>query len=73
MYGLTDTERALLPEAVLSNHDWCYDVVRHGAESGHAAFSDYWVQAAERAHRTRRWYLGNMDLLQAAVARRQLR
>ena len=72
-YGLTDTERALLPEAVLCNHDWCYDVVRHGAESGHAAFSAYWGQAAERAHRTRRWYLRNMDLLQAAVARREQR
>jgi hypothetical protein len=59
---------------VLRNHDWCYDVVRHGAESGHAGFTAYWQQAAERAHRTRRWYLQNMNLLQGAVsADRQLR
>jgi hypothetical protein len=53
---------------VLHNHDWCYDVVRHGAESGHAGFTAYWQEAAERAHRTRRWYLRNMNLIRAAVS-----
>jgi hypothetical protein len=66
-YRLADTDRARVAEAVLRNHDWCYDVVRHGAESGHAGFTAYWQDAADRAQRTRRWYLQNMDLLQAAV------
>jgi hypothetical protein len=66
-YGLDAAGRAVIPHAVLDNHDWCYDVVRHGVESGHAGFTAYWHEAAERAHRTRRWYLENLDLLQAAV------
>ena len=67
-YELGNADRTLIAEAVLHNHDWCYDVVRHGAESGHAGFTAYWQQTAERAHRTRRWYLRNMNLLQAAVS-----
>jgi Ser/Thr protein kinase RdoA (MazF antagonist) len=68
-YRLGDTDRELLPAAVLDNHDWCYDVVRQGAEGGHAGFTAYWLDAAARARRTRRWYLGNMDLLRAALRR----
>jgi hypothetical protein len=66
-YRLTDADRALIPQAVLSNHDWCYDNVRDGAEAGHAGFGAYWLQAAQRAHRTRRWYLRNMDALREVV------
>jgi hypothetical protein len=68
-YGLGDIDRALIPEAVLRNHDWCYDVVRDGAESGHAGFGAYWQGAADRADRTRRWYIHNVRLLQAAAER----
>jgi hypothetical protein len=66
-YRLTDADRALIPEAVLRNHDWCYDNVRRGVEAGHAGFTTYWLQAAQRAHRTRQWYLRNMDVLRAVV------
>jgi hypothetical protein len=66
-YRLTDADRALLPEAVLCNHDWCYDIVRRGAAVGHGGFADYWLRAAQRAHRTRRWYLRDLDVLRAAV------
>jgi hypothetical protein len=66
-YRLTDTDRAVLAEAVLRNHDWCYDIVRSGAEAGHAGFAGYWLQAAQRAHRTRRWYMHNADVLRATV------
>jgi hypothetical protein len=66
-YGLGDADRDLLPDAVLHNHDWCYDVVRRGAESGHAGFIAYWQDTADRAHRTRRWYLQHRNLLHAAV------
>jgi hypothetical protein len=68
-YGLGDADRDLMPEAVLGNHDWCYDVVRHGAETGHAGFTAYWLDAAARAQRTRRWYLHNLDLMRAELAR----
>ena len=68
-YRLGDADRALVPDAVLDNHDWCYDVVRLGAETGHAGFTAYWLDAAARANRTRHWYLGNMDLLHAALRR----
>jgi len=66
-YGLGDEDRAHIPEAVLGNHDWCYDVVRQGAGTGHAGFAAYWRQAAQRTHRTRQWYVGSMDVLRAAV------
>jgi hypothetical protein len=52
---------------VLCNHDRSYDVVRDGARAGHAGFTDYWMDAAERATRTRSWYLRNQNLLRAAV------
>jgi hypothetical protein len=52
---------------VTYNHDWCYDVVRHGAENGNAGFADYWTDAAERAARTRAWYLSDADRLRAAL------
>ena len=66
-YHLTEADRAVVADAVLCNHDWCYDIVRHGAESGHAGYTAYWLQAVQRAHRTRRWYVHNMDVLRAVV------
>jgi hypothetical protein len=66
-YHLTESDREMIPEAVLCNHDWCYDNVRSSAEKGHAGFTAYWLEAAQRAHRTRQWYLHNMDALRAAA------
>jgi thiamine kinase-like enzyme len=67
LYRLTEADRALVPQAVLCNHDWCYDIVRRGAEAGHAGFAAYWVQRKQRTHRTRQWYVRSMDVLHAAV------
>ena len=69
-YGLTDEERAVLVDAVIANHDWLYDVVRSGVRAGHPAFSDYWASgAADRAARTRSWYLRSRTLLHHTVNR----
>jgi Ser/Thr protein kinase RdoA (MazF antagonist) len=62
-YGLADHDRLLLVSAVLQNHEWCYDVVGIAAANGHAAFSEYWSAAMERAQATRQWYLDSADLL----------
>jgi hypothetical protein len=42
-------------------------VVRHGAETGNAGFVEYWAIGAERAARTRQWYLHSADVLHAAL------
>jgi Ser/Thr protein kinase RdoA (MazF antagonist) len=67
-YGLTDDERAVLVDAVIANHDWLYQVVRDGAENGHAGFADYWLSGArDRAARTRRWYVRSTALLRSVL------
>jgi hypothetical protein len=66
-YGLVGADRDRVPEAVIDNHDWCYDVVRHGAATGHHGFTRYWSDAAARADRTRAWYERNLDVLHAAL------
>jgi len=66
-YGLPDADRERLAEAVLRNHDRSYDVVRGGVLAGHAGFADYWTGVADRATRTRRWYVRNQELLRAAL------
>ncbi len=68
-YGLADTDRARVAEAVLPNHDWCYDVVRDAAAAGHAGFTEYWADSAARAERTRAWYLRNGHALKNALCR----
>jgi Phosphotransferase enzyme family len=67
-YGLTGPDRELVVAAVLDNHDWCYDVVRHGAATGHPGFAEYWTSAAaQRAARTREWYVASADRLRATL------
>jgi hypothetical protein len=67
-YGLAGPDRDLLVAAVTDNHDWCYDVVRRGAETGIAGFAEYWTASAvERAARTRQWYVHSADVLHDAL------
>jgi len=69
-YGLGARDRARLVQAVLQNHDWCYDVIGTAASGGHAAFSAYLQSGAgERAQHTRQWYLDNTALLTELVTR----
>ena len=67
-YGLVGADRERVVRAVGDNHDWCYDVVRDGAENGHAGFTEYWTSAADRAARTRRWYRRKGRLLRGALS-----
>lgn len=66
-YALGELDRVRLVSAVLSNHEWSYDIVGSAAADGHAAFSDYWRRAMERAHGTRQWYLDDADVLQQVL------
>jgi hypothetical protein len=68
-YGLQGDERALVIDAVPATHDWCYDIVRDGAESGNEGFADYWWHGgANRAARTRDWYAGSVAELRKSLA-----
>jgi hypothetical protein len=40
-------------DAVIYNHDWCYDVLRNDARAGQPGYTDYWTDAAQRAGRAR--------------------
>jgi len=62
-YGLDQTERANIVDAIRKNHDWLYSIIRSGADHGNAGFADYWEQAAPRVDRTRHWYRKNHQLL----------
>ena len=68
-YGVDADTRGGIADAVLANHDWCYDIVRGGAEGGHEAFAEHWNGgAAQRAERTRAWYVESRDVLLRAVS-----
>lgn len=55
-YGLSESERALLPRAVIEAHAWSYDHVRTAVARGHPGFVPYWRGGgAARAERTMRW------------------
>lgn len=68
-YGLEREERELVIDAVPATHDWCYAIVRDGAESGVEGFADYWWHGgADRAARTRQWYVDNDALLRDSLS-----
>jgi hypothetical protein len=68
-YGLPADDRSRLGAAVRATHDWCYDVVRAGAERGQPGYVAFWTPAA-RAHveRGRRWLAAHAGEVDAAVA-----
>lgn len=67
-YGLDPAERAELPDALLASHDWIYGLVSDEARQGHQAFGQYWREgAADRARRTRQYYLQEHDALVEAL------
>jgi hypothetical protein len=55
-YGLGQSDRERLVDAVRLNHDWLYTIVRSEARHGNPGFSDYWARAADRVERTRAWF-----------------
>jgi hypothetical protein len=62
-YGLDQTERLNIVDAIHKNHDWLYSIIRSGADHGNAGFAEYWEHAAPRVDRTRHWYRKNHQLL----------
>jgi aminoglycoside phosphotransferase (APT) family kinase protein len=64
---LTRTERRLVAEAVVANHDWTYAIVTEAAAAGHQGFADHWRAVAPSAGRARRWCLRHRRDLLAAV------
>ena len=62
-YGLNQSERLDIVDAIKENHDWLYSIIRSAADRGNAGFADYWEQAASRVDRTRHWYRENHHVL----------
>ena len=68
-YGPLDLDRDLLVDAVRANHDWCYDIIREGAESGNPGFARLWTSGGlARARRTRRWFRNSERMLRSAIS-----
>ncbi len=67
-YGLPRAERPRLVAAARATHDWCYDIMRKGAERGHPGYACAWT-VPKRAHveRGRAWLAAHADLLSANV------
>jgi phosphotransferase family enzyme len=67
--GLDPAERALVVDAVIETHDWCYDIVDSGARKGLVGYAGYWTAAMQRrADRGRRWLQANEGALRDALA-----
>jgi hypothetical protein len=67
--GLSRTDRRLVAEAVIANHDWTYAIVTEAAAAGHAGFADHWRAVAPEANRARHWCERHRRALVAAAAR----
>jgi hypothetical protein len=66
---LDPAERALVVDAVIETHDWCYDIVDSGARKGLVGYAGYWTAAMQRrADRGRRWLEENEGALRDALA-----
>ena len=66
--GLSRTDRRLVAEAVIANHDWTYAIVTEAAAAGHAGFCDHWRAVAPVAARARHWCERHRAALAAAAA-----
>jgi len=67
-YGPLDLDRDLLVDAVRANHNWCYDIVRKGAESGNPGYVRFWTGGgSERSRRARRWFRHSEQELRSAL------
>jgi hypothetical protein len=68
-YGPLDLDRDLLVDAVLANHNWCYDIVRKGAENGNPGYVRFWTDGGSaRSRRARRWFRHSEQVLRSALS-----
>jgi hypothetical protein len=68
-YGLPHEDRPALVAAARATHDWCYDVMREGAERGQPGYVRVWTPG-KRAHveRGRAWFAAHGESLAADLA-----
>ncbi|WP_433166260.1 phosphotransferase [Kribbella sp. CA-247076] len=67
-YGLSDADRLRLVDATASNHVWCMDYVRRGAETGHPWFHQRWTTGeAALTTRTNHWFKTHAETLHHAL------
>lgn len=63
-------ERALVVDAVIATHGWCYDVIDEGASRGQPGYLGYWTVAAKRrAARGQQWLNDHVEALHDALNR----
>ena len=67
-YGMPLRNRPRLLDAARASHDWCYDIMRTGAERGQQGYAEAWT-AGKRAHvdRGRTWLAAHADVLARSV------
>jgi hypothetical protein len=59
-YGMKDSDRGKVAEAVGQNYEWFHDLIKSNAASGHAAFAELWsVKTQPRAGLTSQWHTEN--------------
>jgi hypothetical protein len=67
-YELNPVDRARLAEAAARSHAWCYDIVRAGAQEGHAGYVECLTTDFERHdERGRRWLARHQGVLRQAL------
>ena len=68
-YDVAPHDRRRVVEAAAESHEWCYGIVRAGAERGSPGYVQYWTpDAQERAQRGRRWFAEHGENLRRSVA-----
>ena len=67
-YGMNDLDRLHVAEGVRRNYMWFYDLIKDGAASGHAGFTNLWTgKTMPRAKLTMKWHAENQASLRAAL------
>ena len=68
-YGLPAEDRRRVVDAAAESHEWCYGIVRAGAERGSPGYVQYWTPGAqERDRRGRRWLAEHAERLHRTLA-----
>jgi aminoglycoside phosphotransferase (APT) family kinase protein len=67
-YRLEPHDRSRVVDAVLTTHDWIYQIVRSAAADGNRGFAEYWQRGgAGRAARNGEWLLSQREALEEAL------
>jgi hypothetical protein len=67
-YGLPPGDRTRVVDAMVTAHEWCYDIVRAAVAGGHPTFERIWRDGGStRAERTVSWLESNAPRMRAAL------